>query len=115
MYLKNLSKIELSMGNRQYFSQINMDLFLLQSGNVFNPVKEKCSFIELNSYSHVNMRYIFDNYSIDLHDNPCDKMFFVRLKRKSPKHAGPLYIKNIFFLSIIMTGYIGNGSWTIPF
>ena len=115
MYLKNLSKIELSMGNRQYFSQIDMDLFLLQSGNVFNPVKETCSFIELNSDSNIKMRYIINNHSIDLHDNPCNKMFFVRLKRKSNRIDNSLYIKNIFPLSIIMTGYIGNGSWTLPF
>lgn len=115
MYLKNLSKIELSMGNRQIFSGFDMDLFLLQSGAVFDPNKDHCSFIQLESSSDIRMRFISDHHKILIHHNPCDRMYFVKLRRNSSTINNSLYIKNIFPLSIIMTGYIGATGWTLPF
>lgn len=115
MYLKNLSKIELSMGNRQIFSDFNMDLFLLQSGAVFDPSKQKCSYTLIQGTSKI--KYIYDNHRISVVENPCDKMYFVRLRDLAPASniQTILTIKNSFPLSIIMTGYIGVGNWTIPF
>lgn len=115
MYLKNLSKIEVSTGNRKMFSEFDMDLFLLQSGAVFDPNNQKCSYILIQS--DLSRKYIYDNHRLSALENPYDKMYFVRLR--SQAHVSNvqtiLTIKNSFPLSIIMTGYIGVTGWTLPF